>query len=130
MCVRTQHTHLSDLESLRTHAHTSFTFTCVWAHREFTKKNDHTLLTVKMRRILIQVFGFLISTLGWLFVSCTTAMDYWRIIYVGGKGGNWMIKASWYWSNLWRDCMTDTSSVTNCRDYDVLWSVTRKSTLI
>ncbi|KAA0716183.1 Claudin-19 [Triplophysa tibetana] len=77
-----------------------------------------------MRRSLIQVFGFLISTLGWLFVSCTTAMDYWRVNYVGGKGGNWMIKALWYWSNLWRDCVTDTSSVTNCRDYDVLWSVT------
>ncbi|XP_056611475.1 claudin-10 isoform X2 [Triplophysa dalaica] len=39
-----------------------------------------------MRRSLIQVFGFLISTLGWLFVSCTTAMDYWRVNYVGGKG--------------------------------------------
>ncbi|XP_057191215.1 claudin-10-like isoform X2 [Triplophysa rosa] len=49
-------------------------------------KNDHTLLTVKMRRTLIQVFGFLISTLGWLFISCTTAMDYWRVNYVGGKG--------------------------------------------
>ncbi|XP_073701919.1 claudin 10-like 2 [Garra rufa] len=77
-----------------------------------------------MRRSLIQVFGFLISTFGWLFVSCTLAMDYWRVFYVGGKGGNWMIKGIWYWSNLWKDCVTDTSSVTNCREYDVLWAVT------
>ncbi|XP_048048525.1 claudin-10 [Megalobrama amblycephala] len=77
-----------------------------------------------MRKSLIQVFGFLFSTLGWLFVSCTLAMNYWRVIFVGGKGGSWMIKSSWYWSNLWRDCVTDTSSVTNCRDYDVLWAVT------
>ncbi|XP_026128505.1 claudin-10-like [Carassius auratus] len=77
-----------------------------------------------MRKSLIQVFGFLISTFGWLFVSCTLAMDYWRIFYVGGKGGNWMIKGTWYWSNLWKDCVVDTSSVTNCRDYDVLWAVT------
>ncbi|XP_016097615.1 claudin-10-like [Sinocyclocheilus grahami] len=77
-----------------------------------------------MRKRLIQVFGFLIATFGWLFVSCTLAMDYWRVFYVGGKGGNWMIKATWYWSNLWKDCVMDTSSVTNCRDYDVLWAVT------
>ncbi|XP_051565798.1 claudin-10 isoform X2 [Myxocyprinus asiaticus] len=77
-----------------------------------------------MKKSLIQVFGFLISTLGWLFVSCTIAMDNWRSMYVGGKGGNWMIKASWYWSNLWKDCITDTTSVINCRDYDVLWAVT------
>ncbi|XP_050975291.1 claudin-10 [Labeo rohita] len=78
----------------------------------------------KMRKSLIQVFGFLISTFGWLFVSCTVAMDYWRVLYVGGKGGNWMIKATWYWSNLWKDCVVDTSSITNCREYDVLWAVT------
>ncbi|KAK7153534.1 hypothetical protein R3I94_007041 [Phoxinus phoxinus] len=77
-----------------------------------------------MRKSLVQVLGFVLSTLGWLFVSCTLAMDYWRVLFVGGKGGSWMIKASWYWSNLWRDCVTDTSSVTNCRDYDVLWAVT------
>ncbi|XP_030643406.1 claudin-10-like [Chanos chanos] len=77
-----------------------------------------------MRKRLIQIFGFLISTLGWLFVSCTMAMDYWRIVSIGGQGGSWIIKAAWYWSNLWRDCFTDTTAVTNCRDYDVLWSVT------
>uniref|UniRef100_A0A8C1M0I0 Claudin n=1 Tax=Cyprinus carpio TaxID=7962 RepID=A0A8C1M0I0_CYPCA len=77
-----------------------------------------------MRKSLIQVFGFLISTFGWLFVSCTLAMDYWRVFYVGGKGGSWMIKGTWYWSNLWKDCVVDTSSVTNCRDYDALWAVT------
>ncbi|XP_052004963.1 claudin-10 isoform X2 [Xyrauchen texanus] len=77
-----------------------------------------------MKKSLIQVFGFLISTLGWMFVSCTIAMDNWRTTYVGGKGGNWMIKALWYWSNLWKDCITDTTSVINCRGYDVMWEVT------
>nr|XP_055071784.1 claudin-10 [Misgurnus anguillicaudatus] len=83
-----------------------------------------THFKLEMRKSLIQVCGFLISTLGWVFISCTTAMDYWKVVYVGGKGGNWMIKASWYWSNLWRDCVTDTTSVTSCRDYDILWAVT------
>ncbi|XP_012680571.2 claudin-10 [Clupea harengus] len=77
-----------------------------------------------MNKSLIQILGFLISTLGWLFVCCTMAMDFWRIISIGGQGGSWIIKAATYWSNLWRDCYTDTAAITNCRDYDVLWSVT------
>uniref|UniRef100_A0AAZ3Q4P2 Claudin n=1 Tax=Oncorhynchus tshawytscha TaxID=74940 RepID=A0AAZ3Q4P2_ONCTS len=76
-----------------------------------------------MRKRLIQVSGFLISTLGWLFVLCTMAMDYWRITQIGGQGGSFIIKVAWYWSNLWQDCFTDSTAVTNCRDFPVLWSV-------
>lgn len=72
---------------------------------------------------MIQIFGFLITSLGWLFILCTMAMDYWRITQIGGQGGSWIIKAAWYWSNLWKDCFTDTTAVTNCRDYGVLWNV-------
>ncbi|XP_029979899.1 claudin-10-like [Sphaeramia orbicularis] len=77
-----------------------------------------------MRKRLIQVFGFLISSLGWLFVLCTMAMDYWRISQIGGQGGSFIIKVAWYWSNLWKDCFTDSTAITNCRDFAVLWSVT------
>ncbi|KAM9709885.1 claudin 10-like 2 [Menidia menidia] len=76
-----------------------------------------------MRKRLIQIFGFLISSMGWLFVLCTMAMDYWRISQLGGQGGSFIIKVAWYWSNLWKDCFTDSTAVTNCRDYGVLWSV-------
>ncbi|XP_047457182.1 claudin-10 [Mugil cephalus] len=77
-----------------------------------------------MRKRLIQVFGFLISSLGWLFVLCTLAMDYWRITQLGGQGGSFIIRVAWYWSNLWKDCFTDSTAVTNCRDFPVLWTVT------
>uniref|UniRef100_A0A8C4IHX9 Claudin n=1 Tax=Dicentrarchus labrax TaxID=13489 RepID=A0A8C4IHX9_DICLA len=77
-----------------------------------------------MRKRLIQIFGFLITSLGWLFVLCTMAMDYWRITQLGGQGGSFIIKVAWYWSNLWKDCFTDSTAVTNCRDFPVLWSVT------
>ncbi|XP_062861755.1 claudin 10-like 2 [Trichomycterus rosablanca] len=76
-----------------------------------------------MNTILIQVLGFLSSTFGWFFVSSTMAMDYWRVSYIGGQGGSWIIKAAWYWSTLWRDCYIDSTSVANCRDYDTLWIV-------
>lgn len=79
-----------------------------------------------MRKRLIQIFGFLITSLGWTFILCTMAMDYWRITQLGGQGGSFIIKVAWYWSNLWKDCFTDSTAVTNCRDFPVLWSVTRK----
>ncbi|XP_053536822.1 uncharacterized protein LOC108272052 isoform X4 [Ictalurus punctatus] len=56
-------------------------------------------------------------------VSCTVGMDYWRISYIGGQGGSWIIKAAWYWSTLWRECYIDSSNVANCRDYDTMWVV-------
>ncbi|XP_059198979.1 claudin-10-like [Centropristis striata] len=77
-----------------------------------------------MKKRLIQVLGFLSSSLGWAFVLITMAMDYWRIVQIGGQGGSFIIKVAWYWSNLWKDCFTDSTAVTNCRDFPVLWSVT------
>uniref|UniRef100_A0A3Q3XDI9 Claudin n=1 Tax=Mola mola TaxID=94237 RepID=A0A3Q3XDI9_MOLML len=76
-----------------------------------------------MRKRLIQIFGFLITSLGWVFVLCTMAMDYWRITQLGGQGGSFIIKVAWYWSNLWKDCFTDSTAITNCRDFPVLWGV-------
>ncbi|KAJ8255618.1 hypothetical protein COCON_G00194820 [Conger conger] len=77
-----------------------------------------------MKKRLFQILGFLISTLGWLFVSCTMAMDYWRVSQIGGLGGSNIIKVAWYWSNLWKDCFIDSTAVVNCRDFPVLWNVT------
>ncbi|KAK2839841.1 hypothetical protein Q5P01_013581 [Channa striata] len=77
-----------------------------------------------MRRRLVQIFGFLISTLGWVLVLCTLAMDYWRITQLGGQGGSFVIKVIWFWSSLWKDCSTDSTSVSNCKDFPTFWSVT------
>ncbi|XP_028992859.1 claudin-10 [Betta splendens] len=76
-----------------------------------------------MRKRLVQISGFVTSTLGWILVLCTLAMDYWRTIQLGGQGGSNVIKVLWYWSNLWKDCATDSTSVTNCVDFPTLWDV-------
>lgn len=89
--------------------------------------SSFTSAASEMRKRLIQIFGFLLTSLGWVFVLCTLAMDYWRITQIGGQGGSFIIKVAWYWSNLWKDCFTDSTAVTNCRDFPVLWTVTRKS---
>lgn len=87
------------------------------------EKRIRILKKTTMNRMVIEVFGFVISTLGWGFVSCTVGMDYWRVSYIGGQGGSWIIKAAWYWSTLWRDCYIDSSDVANCRNLDIMWVV-------
>lgn len=104
----------------RTH-HTPHVRGLGWEQSSFTSAAS------EMRKRLIQIFGFLLTSLGWVFVLCTLAMDYWRITQIGGQGGSFIIKVAWYWSNLWKDCFTDSTAVTNCRDFPVLWTVTRKS---
>lgn len=72
---------------------------------------------------VVQIWGFLITVLGWIFVACTMAMEGWKISAIGGMGGSSVIKVAWYWSNLWRACVTDSTNISNCYDYPVLWSV-------
>ncbi|XP_054640827.1 claudin-10 [Dunckerocampus dactyliophorus] len=76
-----------------------------------------------MRIRVVQIWGFLMTVMGWIFVACTMAMEGWKITSVGGMGGSSILKVAWYWSSLWRSCFTDSTAVSNCYDYPVLWSV-------
>ncbi|ROL41690.1 Claudin-10 [Anabarilius grahami] len=71
----------------------------------------------------MQIWGFLLAALGWIFVSCTMAMEGWKISSIGGQGGSSIMSVGWYWSSLWRACFTDSASTSNCYDFPVLWSV-------
>ncbi|XP_067116826.1 claudin-10 [Osmerus mordax] len=76
-----------------------------------------------MKIRVMQIWGFLMAVLGWIFVACSMAMEGWKIASIGGMGGSSIIKVAWYWSSLWRSCFTDSTSVSNCYDFPVLWSV-------
>ncbi|XP_046887077.1 claudin-10 isoform X2 [Hypomesus transpacificus] len=76
-----------------------------------------------MKIRVMQIWGFLMAVLGWIFVACSMAMEGWKIASIGGMGGSSVIKVAWYWSSLWRSCFTDSTSVSNCYDFPVLWSV-------
>ncbi|XP_051283711.1 claudin-10 [Dicentrarchus labrax] len=76
-----------------------------------------------MKIRVVQIWGFLMTVLGWIFVACTMAMEGWKITSIGGMGGSSIIKVAWYWSSLWRSCFTDSTAVSNCYDFPVLWSV-------
>ncbi|XP_077435898.1 claudin-3 isoform X2 [Vanacampus margaritifer] len=77
----------------------------------------------EMQIRVVQIWGFLMTVLGWIFIACTMAMEGWKITSVGGMGGSSILKVAWYWSSLWRSCFTDSTAVSNCYDFPVLWSV-------
>ncbi|XP_051985731.1 claudin-10-like isoform X2 [Xyrauchen texanus] len=76
-----------------------------------------------MRIRVMQIWGFLLTVLGWIFVACSMAMEGWKVTSIGGQGGSAIIRVAWYWSSLWRACFTDSSNTSNCYDFPVLWSV-------
>ncbi|XP_055083418.1 claudin-10 [Periophthalmus magnuspinnatus] len=76
-----------------------------------------------MKIRVVQIWGFLMTVLGWIFVACTMAMEGWKISAIGGMAGSSIVKVAWYWSSLWRSCYTDSTAVSNCYDFPVLWSV-------
>ncbi|XP_028809612.1 claudin-10 [Denticeps clupeoides] len=71
----------------------------------------------------IQILGFLFTMFGWIFIGCSMAMEGWKVSAIGGQGGSAIMTVAWYWSSLWRACFTDSTAVTNCYDFPVLWSV-------
>ncbi|XP_041835029.1 claudin-10 [Melanotaenia boesemani] len=76
-----------------------------------------------MKIRVVQIWGFLMTVLGWIFVACTMAMERWKISAVSGQGGRSVMTVAWYWSSLWKSCFTDSTAVTNCYDFPMLWSV-------
>uniref|UniRef100_A0A3Q2PJD2 Claudin 10e n=1 Tax=Fundulus heteroclitus TaxID=8078 RepID=A0A3Q2PJD2_FUNHE len=76
-----------------------------------------------MKIRVVQIWGFLMTVLGWIFVACSMAMEGWKIASVGGQAGSSIIKVAWHWSSLWKKCFTDSTAVFNCYDFPVLWSV-------
>ncbi|XP_048825313.1 claudin-10-like [Brienomyrus brachyistius] len=76
-----------------------------------------------MNSRVMQIFGFLFNVLGWIFVACTLAMEFWKISSIGGQGGSSVMKVAWYWASLWKSCYTDSTAITNCIDFPVFWSV-------
>lgn len=96
---------------------------CGWNLRKYKTRQNSWWPSNKMKIRVVQIWGFLMTVLGWIFIACTMAMEGWKIASIGGMGGSSIIKVAWYWSSLWRSCFTDSTAVSNCYDFPVLWSV-------
>uniref|UniRef100_A0A3Q3QJF2 Uncharacterized protein n=1 Tax=Monopterus albus TaxID=43700 RepID=A0A3Q3QJF2_MONAL len=61
---------------------------------------------------VVQIWGFLMTVLGWVFMACTMAMENWMNTSIGGLAGSYVMKQVSYYANL---C--------HCYDFPVLWAV-------
>ncbi|KAM6893447.1 claudin-10 [Xenentodon cancila] len=70
---------------------------------------------MKYRTVVMYVeIGCFVSCLcGWILVCSTLPTEYWTVSEVGSK----VLTTSNYYSNLWRDCISDTTGVSDCKDY-------------
>ncbi|XP_029967895.1 claudin-10-like isoform X2 [Salarias fasciatus] len=60
-----------------------------------------------------EILAFIFSTSGWVLVSSTLPTDYWKVSSLDGT----VITTATYWSNLWKTCVTDSTGVSNCKDF-------------
>lgn len=72
-------------------------------------------LTMKYRTLVMYMeIGCFVSCLcGWILVCSTLPTEYWTFSEVGSI----VLTTSNYYSNLWRDCISDTTGVSDCKDY-------------
>lgn len=72
-------------------------------------------LTMKYRTVVMYMeIGCFVSCLcGWILVCSTLPTEYWTFSEVGSI----VLTTSNYYSNLWRDCISDTTGVSDCKDY-------------
>ncbi|XP_044293716.1 claudin-10 isoform X1 [Varanus komodoensis] len=60
-----------------------------------------------------EITAFLLALPGWVLVSSTLPTDYWKVSSIDGT----VITTATFWANLWKTCVTDSTGVSNCKDF-------------
>ncbi|KAK3542856.1 hypothetical protein QTP70_005440 [Hemibagrus guttatus] len=66
-----------------------------------------------MGAMVIEIAAFLVAIVGWVLVSSTLPTDYWKVSSNDGT----VITTATFWCNLWKICVTDSTGVSNCKDF-------------
>uniref|UniRef100_A0A674F3L4 Claudin n=1 Tax=Salmo trutta TaxID=8032 RepID=A0A674F3L4_SALTR len=66
-----------------------------------------------MSNMVTEILAFILTTSGWVLISSTIPTDYWKVSSLDGT----VITTATFWSNLWKTCVTDSTGVSNCKDF-------------
>ncbi|XP_015241897.1 PREDICTED: claudin-10-like isoform X1 [Cyprinodon variegatus] len=66
-----------------------------------------------MSVMLQEIMAFVLTTTGWVLESSTLYADHWKVSSNDGS----VITTSTFWANLWKQCVTDSTGISNCRDF-------------
>lgn len=62
---------------------------------------------------VVEVVAVILGFIGWIMVGVALPNRYWRTSTVDGN----VITTSTIYENLWMSCATDSTGVSNCRDF-------------
>lgn len=70
---------------------------------------------MRQRTVVMYVeIGCFVSCLcGWMLICSTLAIEYWVI----SESASVVLSAGDYYSNLWMDCVSDATGVSDCKYY-------------
>ncbi|XP_052004964.1 claudin-10 [Xyrauchen texanus] len=63
-----------------------------------------------------EISCFVMCVCGWILVCSTMPTEYWTYSEVNSL----VLTSSHYFSNLWKDCLTDSTGVSDCKDFPSL----------
>ncbi|XP_029936743.1 claudin-10-like [Myripristis murdjan] len=66
-----------------------------------------------MSSMVTEILAFTLTTMGWVLESCILPLDYWKVSSLDGT----VITTTMIWSNLWKACASDSTGVSNCKDF-------------
>ncbi|XP_069099039.1 claudin-10-like [Pleurodeles waltl] len=66
-----------------------------------------------MASMASEIVAFLLALSGWVLVCSTLPTDYWKVSSIDGT----VITTATFWSNLWKTCITDSTGISNCKDF-------------
>lgn len=71
----------------------------------------------------VEIGCFVTSLCGWILVCSTLPTEYWTFSEVSSL----VLTTANYYSNLWRDCISDTTGVSDCKDYPSMLALPGKA---
>ncbi len=118
---------------LRTHTTISFYSMLAWnltaasfnfcsVHRSY-EAGSMRQRTVAM---YVEIGCFLSCLSGWILICSTLATEYWTFSAVGSV----VLTTGNYYSNLWMDCVSDTTGVSDCKYYPSMMDLPGEESLL
>lgn len=67
-----------------------------------------------MSRMMLEIVAAFLTTSGWVLVTSTLPTEYWKVYSLAGTV---ILTTPAYFSNLWKLCITDSTGVSDCKDF-------------
>ncbi|KAJ7998658.1 hypothetical protein DPEC_G00207160 [Dallia pectoralis] len=64
--------------------------------------------------MVMEIVAFIMTTSGWALISSTIPTEDWK---GDGSIDDSILESAIFWSNLWKTCVTDSTGVTNCKEF-------------